>query len=82
MCKCHYFNKETRRMERTKGIFSLKTANMGEIFRFTHENFKRKVTHINYNGCEIVAPPLEDYNGMDERGKHTFHRSFMAVFGE
>lgn len=81
MCKCHYFNKETNKMERVNGLFSLNTANEGDIFKFAHENFTRKVLKINRNACETFAPPLLNYSGMDERGIHTFHLSFKAYFG-
>lgn len=82
MCKCHFLNKETNKIERTKGIFSLQTANTGDEFRFEHENFKRKITYIDFKNKELVAPPIDGYSGMDERGQHTFHLSFKAVWGE
>lgn len=82
MCTCHHVNKLTGKLERTKGLFSLRTGNNGDIFRFEHETFKRKIVEINFNSGETFAPPIENYSGMDERGLHTFHNSFKAIFGE
>lgn len=76
MCKCHRFNKTTRKLDR------LSTGNKGDIFRFEHETFKRKIIDINYKSFEVFAPPIDSYSGMDEREEHVFHRSFKVIWGE
>ncbi len=82
MCKCHYFDQEEQKIKITHGTFSLGTGNIGDEFRFEHEDFKRGIIHINLNANELFAPPLENYSGMDERGLHAFHLSFKAIWGE
>lgn len=72
MCKCHFH----------KGIFSLNTANIGDVFRFEHETNKRQVLEMNFKNKELFAPPIDNYTGMDERDLHTFHLSTKAIFGE
>jgi hypothetical protein len=81
MCKCHAFNSNTGKIERIKGIFPLKTGNVGDKFKFPHENFYRVIVEMNFKTGDVFAPPLtDDYNGMDEKGTHTFHFSFKAEF--
>ncbi len=83
MCKCHYYNKETNKIERVQGEFSLNTCNEGDVFRFAHESFPRIAIRVNFTSKEVFAPPAnDDYSGMDEKGQHTFHTSFKAIFGE
>jgi len=69
-------------MERTNGEFPLSTGNKGDTFRFQHESFKRVIVDINFKACETFAPPVDNYSGLDERGLHTFHNSFKAIWGE
>lgn len=80
MCKCHHVNKESGKIERTKGLFSLRTGLVGEVFQFEHESFERKILEIDYKNSELFAPPIENYSGLDERGLHTFHTTFKAKF--
>lgn len=82
MCKCHRLNPETKKIERVNGVFSLKTGNKGDIFRFQHENFKRQILETDFKKSELFAPPIDNYTGLDERGLHTFHHSFKAIWGE
>lgn len=81
MCICHYFDKTENKMKHKAGLFSLKTANVGDIFRFEHETFKRIV--IEFKLHETVAVPMEEeYAGMSEGGINVFHNSFKAIWGE
>lgn len=80
MCKCHFLNHDTGMQERVKGLFSLNTGNIGDVFIFPHETFKRQIIDINFIYCETFAPPIDNYSGLDERGLHTFHNSFKAIF--
>lgn len=81
MCKCHYFDKEERKMKRTKGVFSLKSGNVGETFKFEHENFLRKIIEMNFKSQEVYAPPIEDFNGLTDKGEDVFHFSFKVQWG-
>lgn len=80
MCQCHKVNPATKNVERIKGIFSLKTGNVGDKFKFEHENFYRQILEVNFKGSEVFAPPIENYSGLDERGSHVFHMTFKAEF--
>lgn len=81
MCKCHYFDKEEQKFKRTKGVFSLRTGNVGDVFKFEHEDFNRKIVEMNHKSKEVYAPPIENLVEGSEKGEHLFHFSFNAIWG-
>ena len=79
MCKCHPYNKETRRFERKLGEASLNSVCEGEIFHFLHEPRILR-TRKTFYGIDSYCPPIDpEVGSINFTGGDDAHRFLNAA---
>lgn len=75
MCKCHKYNKETKKFERVYGVsFKLNSANLDEFFKFDYEGSAVFQVEKRINSKETLCRNLKTGEA------NIYHNSAKVIF--